>query len=87
MSLIMMPSLSSSKVSRPRGHSCVLHSLDKLYALDQAARRPAADLDDFYDDANDHDVGDHKFDGLCDRLDVLGNGSWCRSRRGNYNIT
>ena len=25
--------------------------------------------------------------GLCDRLDVLGNGSWRRSRRGNYNIT
>ena len=44
-------------------------------------------LDDFYDDANDHDVGDHKFDGLCDRLDVLGNGSWRRSGRGNYNIT
>ena len=51
-SLIMMPSLSPSKVGGPRGHSghpCVLHSLDKLHALDQAARSPAADLDDFYD--------------------------------------
>ena len=44
-------------------------------------------LDDFYDNPDYHYVGDHKFDGLCDRLDVLGNGSWHRSRRRNYNIT
>ena len=33
-------------------------------------------LDDFYDHANDYDVGDYKFDGLCDRLDVLS--QWLR---------
>ena len=35
-------------------------------------------LDDFYDHANDHDVRNHKFDGLCDRLDLIS--QWLRHR-------